>query len=79
MAKIPSTASGVITKINFGDDEVCPVGHSLFTIELDDGSEVTQEATPAAAAETPASQACPLSSAAGNKAESAPPGNPSSA
>jgi pyruvate/2-oxoglutarate dehydrogenase complex dihydrolipoamide acyltransferase (E2) component len=45
VAKIPSTASGVIKKINFGDDDVCPVGHALFTIELDDG-ETEEVATP---------------------------------
>lgn len=38
VAKIPSTATGKITAINFGDDEVIPVGHIILTIE-DDGSD----------------------------------------
>jgi pyruvate/2-oxoglutarate dehydrogenase complex dihydrolipoamide acyltransferase (E2) component len=43
VAKIPSTATGIVKKINFGDDDVCPVGHALFTIELEDGAEVEVE------------------------------------
>jgi len=37
VAKIPSTASGVVKKINFGNDSICAVGHSILTIELEDG------------------------------------------
>ena len=37
VAKIPSTASGKVTKINFGDDDIIPVGHVILTIE-DGGS-----------------------------------------
>ena len=33
MAKIPSTATGKITEINFGDDEIIPVGHIILQID----------------------------------------------
>ena len=33
VAKIPSTATGKISAINFGDDEIIPVGHVILTIE----------------------------------------------
>ena len=33
VAKIPSTATGKITAINFGDDDVIPVGHVILTID----------------------------------------------
>jgi pyruvate/2-oxoglutarate dehydrogenase complex dihydrolipoamide acyltransferase (E2) component len=39
VAKIPSTASGIIRKINFENDTICAVGHPIMTIETDDGSE----------------------------------------
>ena len=39
VAKIPSTASGKVTEINFGDDDICPVGHILLKIEEEDGAE----------------------------------------
>ena len=57
VAKIPSTATGVVTEINFGDDDICPVGHVLLKIESSDGSEeVVEAAVPdtSAAAATPA-------------------------
>ena len=39
VAKIPSTATGKVTEINFGDDEIIPVGHIILKIdEEDDGS-----------------------------------------
>jgi pyruvate/2-oxoglutarate dehydrogenase complex dihydrolipoamide acyltransferase (E2) component len=72
VAKIPSTATGVITKINYGDEEVCPVGHSLFTIELDDGEEV-EVAAPKASQDSSSDSsseektaACPLASSGNN-------------
>ena len=43
VAKIPSTATGVIREISFQGDDICPVGHSLFKIEMDDGVETDIE------------------------------------
>jgi 2-oxoisovalerate dehydrogenase E2 component (dihydrolipoyl transacylase) len=61
VAKIPSSASGVITAINFGDDDICKVGHAIMTIE--DGEGVQAAETPVEAAETvePAKQSEPSS------------------
>jgi 2-oxoisovalerate dehydrogenase E2 component (dihydrolipoyl transacylase) len=73
VAKIPSTATGVVKKINFGDDEVCPVGHSLFTIELDDGETVEVETPAQKEQEVAQAPTCGL-----DKNETAPPGNSSS-
>ena len=42
VAKIPSTATGVIKQINFVNDSICAVGHPILTIEMDD----TKEAAP---------------------------------
>ena len=48
VAKIPSTASGVVTEINFGDDDICPVGHVLLKIEDEEGKvEEVEAAVPA--------------------------------
>jgi pyruvate/2-oxoglutarate dehydrogenase complex dihydrolipoamide acyltransferase (E2) component len=33
VAKIPSTASGVVTSVNYEDDDVAKVGHPLIVIE----------------------------------------------
>jgi len=33
VAKIPSTASGVVTSVNYEDDDVAKVGHPLVVIE----------------------------------------------
>ena len=33
VAKIPSTATGKVTAINFGDDDIIPVGHVMLEIE----------------------------------------------
>ena len=33
VAKIPSTATGKVTEINFGDDEIIPVGHVMLKID----------------------------------------------
>jgi pyruvate/2-oxoglutarate dehydrogenase complex dihydrolipoamide acyltransferase (E2) component len=75
VAKIPSTATGVITKINYGDEDVCPVGHSLFTIELDEGEEAEVEA-PAQSSNTSevetaaaTASACPLASSGSSNAQ----------
>jgi pyruvate/2-oxoglutarate dehydrogenase complex dihydrolipoamide acyltransferase (E2) component len=52
VAKIPSTASGVIKQINFENDSICAVGHPIMTIETEDDSpaepsQKTQHAAPA--------------------------------
>jgi pyruvate/2-oxoglutarate dehydrogenase complex dihydrolipoamide acyltransferase (E2) component len=39
VAKIPSTASGVVREIHFANDTICAVGHTVMTIETDDGVE----------------------------------------
>lgn len=70
VAKIPSTASGVVKQINFSNDQICAVGHPILTIELDDGKQTetapyatnqqsTQKASSQAAAATPSSSAQP--------------------
>lgn len=46
VAKIPSTASGIIRQINFENDTICAVGHPIMTIETEDGTEVSASATP---------------------------------
>lgn len=42
VAKIPSTATGRITEINFGDDEIIPVGHVILKID-ESGSDASTE------------------------------------
>lgn len=45
VAKIPSTATGKIKEINFGDDDIVPVGHVMLTIDEEgDGSDDTPAA-----------------------------------
>jgi len=39
VAKIPSTASGIVKQINFSNDSICAVGHPILTIEMDDTKE----------------------------------------
>lgn len=34
VARIPSTHDGLIKKINFDEDEICLVGHSLLDLEV---------------------------------------------
>ncbi len=81
VAKIPSTATGKITEIRFGDDDIIPVGHVILKIE--------EEGDESAAAPTPANQVAPAepakASSSGNqvpvqdqvrdKVSTAPPGN----
>ena len=79
VAKIPSTASGTVTAINFGDDAIAPVGHTLITIETDAGSTETVVAAPVAEPEpeVPAAVpdvAVPTGRSVINKAATAPPG-----
>lgn len=45
VAKIPSTATGVVTSINFENDSICAVGHPIMVIETDD-SVAESAATP---------------------------------
>jgi len=52
VAKIPSTATGKVTAINFGDDDIIPVGHTILTIEDDE----SEEAAPEVQAAVPATQ-----------------------
>lgn len=73
VAKIPSTATGIITAVNFGDDEVCKVGHTLISIE-EEGTEGTAQA-PDTVNEPVAQQAAPVAAAAVDKSLTAPPGN----
>ena len=49
VAKIPSTATGKVTEINFGDDEIAPVGHILLKIETTEDEE-SEDAAPVQAA-----------------------------
>jgi len=43
VAKIPSSADGTVLEINVQTDEVCLVGHSLLSIQVD-GQEGEEEA-----------------------------------
>ncbi len=48
VAKIPSTATGKVTAINFGDDDIIPVGHVILEIEdVDGGAAEVDAAVPA--------------------------------
>ena len=49
VAKIPASADGVVKEVRVQVDEVCLVGHTLLSIEIDDGE----------AAETPATSKAP--------------------
>jgi len=42
VAKIPSNFDGIVKEINYDIDEVCLVGHSLMTIEVEDDDETSQ-------------------------------------
>ena len=46
VAKIPSTATGKVTTINFGDDDIIPVGHIILEIEDVEGEEEVAAAVP---------------------------------
>jgi pyruvate/2-oxoglutarate dehydrogenase complex dihydrolipoamide acyltransferase (E2) component len=46
VAKIPSTATGKVTAINFGDDDIIPVGHIILEIEDVEGEEEVAAAVP---------------------------------
>jgi len=72
VAKIPSTASGKVTEINFANDDIAPVGHILLKIETGADVEVAaargSHQEPAKAA--PKEQANSI-----DKIGTAPPGN----
>jgi len=36
VAKIPSTHDGVVKRINFKNDDICLVGHTLMEVEVDE-------------------------------------------
>jgi len=44
VAKIPSTASGIVKTIHFSNDTICAVGHPIMTLETEDGN--AQSSTP---------------------------------
>jgi pyruvate/2-oxoglutarate dehydrogenase complex dihydrolipoamide acyltransferase (E2) component len=46
VAKIPSTASGIVKQINFSNDSICAVGHPILTIEVEDSKETQVPTTP---------------------------------
>ena len=79
MAKIPSTATGKVTEINFGDDDICPVGHVLLKIEEADGASSEVEAavpdTSAQAAPQAEEPAATPDKTVADKVSTAPPGN----
>lgn len=66
VAQIPSTATGTITAVNYGDDDVIKVGHPIFTIETDEGEEEEAVETPAASTPKAAEQKAPVTSGPGN-------------
>jgi len=37
VAKIPSTCEGIVKEISYEEDDICLVGHSLLSIEVEDG------------------------------------------
>lgn len=55
VAKIPSTHDGVVKKINFGEDEICLVGHALLDLEVQEGAESSDSSASSPAAEEPKS------------------------
>ena len=80
MAKIPSTATGKITEIRFGDDDIIPVGHVILKIEEEGDS----NSEPAAAVPEnglmstdpiESSNNVPVQSEVRDKVATAPPGN----
>ena len=81
VAKIPSTATGKVTEINFGDDDICPVGHVLLKIEA--GEEGEDSSAPVEDAAVPdmtkaaeaAKQEPSTEKSVSDKVSTAPPGN----
>ena len=80
VAKIPSTASGKITAINFGDDDIIPVGHVIIEIEDNEPENEVDAAQPATAvaptqAQSTSNNHVPVTNQVKDKTATAPPGN----
>ena len=79
VAKIPSTATGKVTEINFGDDEIIPVGHIMLKIDEvgEGGSAEVDAAEPATSVQAaqPAQNVVPTQNQVKDKTATAPPGN----
>ena len=82
VAKIPSTATGKITEINFGDDDIIPVGHVILKIDEGEGGESSNEAAepanqvaPAQPLQSSSSNTVPVQNQVRDKTSTAPPGN----
>jgi 2-oxoisovalerate dehydrogenase E2 component (dihydrolipoyl transacylase) len=52
VAKIPSSFSGKITKLNFKNDDICQVGQALLEMEVDDNVQIKEEVSSEHAEET---------------------------
>lgn len=78
VAKIPSTASGIVKSIHFENDTICAVGHPIMTIEIEDGAESSTLTPKAPVADTPKQETvaptkqAPVSALSGSKALSTP-------
>lgn len=57
VAKIPSTHDGIIKKINFKNDDICLVGHSLVEVESEGSGEAIPQKKETPAAEPHSSHA----------------------
>ena len=79
VAKIPSTATGKVTAVNYGDDDIIPVGHVIIEIEEEgNGSEEVEAAEPATslqASEPLTPNKVPVENQVKDKIATAPPGN----
>ena len=77
VAKIPSTATGIVTAVNYADDDIAKVGHALITIDEapEEGAEQAPEQVEAA--DTPAETVTKATKVV-DKATHSPPGNNSS-
>jgi len=51
VAKIPSTAAGIVREINFQDDTICKVGHPILVIEADDDQAPAAEKQPSSSSD----------------------------
>jgi pyruvate/2-oxoglutarate dehydrogenase complex dihydrolipoamide acyltransferase (E2) component len=61
VAKIPSTASGVVRSIHFDNDTICAVGHAIMTVEEDDGAESSEPVAKVPVPDSPKKESsCPL-------------------
>jgi 2-oxoisovalerate dehydrogenase E2 component (dihydrolipoyl transacylase) len=53
VAPIPSSYEGIVRKIHFKNDDICPVGMTLLDIETEDGSSVPESKPAAKSAAAP--------------------------